>query len=109
MCNMKVRSIVLCGFTAILILVSNSGKAQTLSIDSLLIKAMETDELLPRLIDSAIKYSPIVRRMTNSISLADEGLQISKKNIYSSFLSGVVALAPVIDNRCPNFVRLVCK
>ncbi len=81
---MQVRSFILCAITVISILLSGKIRAQSPSIDSLLIRVMETDELLPRLIDSAIKYSAMVRRMDNSVVLAGEGLQLSKKNIYSS-------------------------
>lgn len=81
---MKVRSLVLTGITGLFLFLSGPVNGQGPSIDSLLIRALETDEFLPKLIDSAIKYSPIVRRMENSVALAGEGLQISKKNIYSS-------------------------
>lgn len=73
--------------TGIIFLTMSSSvtlQAQGLSADSLLSKALQTDELLPMLIDSAIKYSPVVRRMANSINYADESLQLNKKSIYSS-------------------------
>ncbi len=71
---------------SILLIMSSSVtlQAQGVSADSLLSKALQTDELLPMLIDSAIKYSPVVRRMANSINYADESLQLNKKSIYSS-------------------------
>ncbi|MEN9686091.1 MAG: hypothetical protein RLZZ28_1877 [Bacteroidota bacterium] len=52
--------------------------------DSLLVKAFQTDELLPLLIDSALKNSPMVKRMENSILLAGEGLELNKKSIYNA-------------------------
>ena len=73
--------------TGIILLTFSSSvtvQAQGVSADSLLSKALQTDELLPMLIDSAIKYSPVVRRMANSINYADESLQLNKKSIYSS-------------------------
>lgn len=54
------------------------------SSDSLLAKALETDHLLPLLVDSAIKYSPVVKRMNNSINYAEESLNLNKKSIYNS-------------------------
>lgn len=59
-------------------------QSQVIAADSLLSKALQTDELLPMLIDSAIKYSPMVRRMANTINYADESLQLNKKSIYNS-------------------------
>lgn len=59
-------------------------RAQSTSLDSLLTKSFETDQLLPMLVDSAIKYSPIVKRMASNINYATEGLQINKKSIYNS-------------------------
>jgi len=54
------------------------------SSDSLLAKAFVTDQLLPLLVDSAIKYSPVVKRMSNSINYAEESLNLNKKSIYNS-------------------------
>ena len=68
----------------LVVFTNTKSSAQVPSTDSLLSKALQTDQLLPMLIDSAIKYSPVVRRMANSVNFADENLQMNKKNIYSS-------------------------
>ena len=68
----------------LVVFTNTKSSAQVPSTDSLLTKALQTDQLLPMLIDSAIKYSPVVRRMANSVNFADENLQMNKKNIYSS-------------------------
>ena len=82
---MKVRSIIIYALLPAFVFCTISVKAQLPTADSLLIRAMETDELLPMLIDSAIKNSPFIRRMTNSVAYASENLEINKKNIFSSF------------------------
>lgn len=61
-----------------------TAQAQSVPLDSLLIKALATDELLPMLIDSAIKYSPEVRRVGNSQDYAVANLQVNKRAIYSA-------------------------
>ena len=81
---MKRYSFLFLGIAFLILCQVNPLRAQDLSADSLLTKALQTDELLPMLIDSAIKYSPVVRRMANSINYADESLQLNKKSIYSS-------------------------
>ncbi len=58
-------------------------KAQMPVLDSTFNRVLDADILLPKLIDSAIKYSPMVKRTFGSISVADENLSINKKNIYS--------------------------
>ncbi len=69
----------------ILIVISNSGiKAQLTPVDSLLTRALTTDELLPMLIDSAIKYSPEVRRVNSNIDQATEDVSIKKKQIFNA-------------------------
>lgn len=67
-----------------LVLNNFSLKAQSASADSLLIKVLATDELLPLLIDSAIKYSPEVRRIGSGEAYAVANLRINKKIIYSA-------------------------
>ncbi len=52
-------------------------------LDSTFNRVLDADILLPKLIDSAVKYSPMVKRTFGTISLADENLSINKKNIYS--------------------------
>jgi outer membrane protein TolC len=47
-------------------------------------RIIDSDILLPKLVDSAIKYSPVVKRMAGTMEYAGENLVINKKNIYSS-------------------------
>jgi len=61
-----------------------SAKAQSPSADSLLVRALATDQLLPMLIDSAIKYSPEVRRIGSNEDYASANLRISKNILYSA-------------------------
>ena len=61
-----------------------SAKAQSPSADSLLVRALATDQLLPMLIDSAIKYSPEVRRIGSNEDYAAANLRISKNILYSA-------------------------
>ena len=63
---------------------AKSLKAQSISVDSLLVKALATNKLLPMLIDSAIKFSPELRRVAMNQVLAKANLQISKKQIYNA-------------------------
>jgi outer membrane protein TolC len=58
-------------------------KAQTVSADILLTKALESDDFLPLLIEAAIKYSPQVKRSANSVDVATSNLHISKNAIFS--------------------------
>ena len=66
-----------------------SLKAQSPSSDSLLSKALVTDELLPILIDSAIKFSPEVNRVDHTLDYVKDEQKINKNSIYNSlsFLS----------------------
>jgi outer membrane protein TolC len=52
--------------------------------DSMVLGALNSDKLLPLLIDSAIKHNPEVKRVDNSIGLAEENLKMSKNNIYNA-------------------------
>lgn len=70
---------------SLLLLNKNQVQAQTAALDSLLTKALGTDELLPMLIDSAIKYSPESRKNIGNVDLATANLQVIKKGIYSAF------------------------
>lgn len=58
--------------------------AQSGSVDSLLIKALNTDELLPILIGSALKYSPEIKKMGSNQDYVNANLLISKKAIFSA-------------------------
>lgn len=80
---MKRRYLLLTAFCAIVLLHPQLVKAQTPAFDSLLKKALETDELLPYLIDSAAKYSPALKRMQNNVDAMKENLSISKNQIFS--------------------------
>jgi len=61
-----------------------SAGAQSPSLDSMLIKALSTDELLPVLVDSAIKFSPERKRLAGNEQYAAANLQISKNAIFSA-------------------------
>ena len=89
---MKGKSILLYPLLPVMVFFITTAKAQLPTADSLLIRAMETDELLPMLIDSAVKNSPFIRRMTNSVAYASENLEMNKKNIFSSFLIQLIQL-----------------
>ena len=67
-----------------LLLFQFSAKAQIPTVDSLLTRELSTDELLPILIDSAIKYSPEVKRTNNGEAYAQANLDINKKSIYNA-------------------------
>jgi len=58
-------------------------KAQS-TMDSLLIKALQTDELLPILIDSAIQFSPEVTRVGHTVELAKDAEKMNKFSILSA-------------------------
>jgi outer membrane protein TolC len=83
MFKMKWSKYLLCGTTLFLFVNIFSAKAQLAPLDSLLVRALTTDELLPMLIDSAIKFSPEVSRLNNTIIYNEDNLKMSKKNIYN--------------------------
>jgi len=74
--------------TALSFLVNFSVKAQTPTIDSLLEKALISDELLPILIDSAVKYSAEFRKSGSSVTYARASLGVSKKAIFGGVSIG---------------------
>lgn len=65
------------------------AKSQRISTDSLIIKALVTDQLLPILINSAQKFSPEIKRIGASVAFTTANQKISKNAIFSSlsFLS----------------------
>jgi len=71
-------------YTAFLCLVSFSVIAQPAAIDSLLIKLLATDQLLPILVDSALNYSPALKRAGKSEDFANANFRISKNAIFSA-------------------------
>jgi outer membrane protein TolC len=75
---------VLLSTIVLLFFLQKNIKAQTVSLDSLLEKALATDELLPLLIDSAIKYSPEVRRLSSNTAAMKENLSVNKNFIFSA-------------------------
>ncbi len=77
--NLVLSSVLLCAA-----LFPGKAMAQVPSLDSMLTRSFEMDLLLPLLIDSAIKNSPIVQRTASNIDYATEGLQLNKKSIYNS-------------------------
>jgi outer membrane protein TolC len=58
-------------------------QAQTPSVDAALTKAFATDELLPQLIDAAIKYSPEIKRLNSNVKVAQSNLKINKNGIFN--------------------------
>lgn len=80
---MKRRYLLLFAFFAIILLQNQNVKAQPPAFDSLLKKALETDELLPFLIDSAVKYSSSIKRLQSNIDVTQENLSISKNLILN--------------------------
>ncbi|WP_238806564.1 TolC family protein [Emticicia aquatica] len=59
--------------------------SQKISTDSLLIKALANDQLLPILINSAQKFSPDVKRMSANVEYSSANQRISRNAIFSSF------------------------
>jgi outer membrane protein TolC len=70
--------------TVLWLLISSCAKAQEPAFDSLLAKALSTDEILPQLIASAVTYSPAVKRLQNNVEGLKENLQINKNFIFSA-------------------------
>jgi outer membrane protein TolC len=68
----------------LLLSVKSSAQAPVASIDSLLKKAFITDELLPMLIDSAIKYSPLARIGRSNETRIKATHNINKRSIYNA-------------------------
>lgn len=69
-----------------------TASAQIFPTDSLLIRVLASDSLLPVLIDSAQHHSPILKRIASSIGVAEENEKIAKKAVFSgvSFTSTYV-------------------
>ena len=67
----------------LLLLNKFTARAQISPLDSLLVKAFASDELLPKLIDSAIKYSPEVSRIGYTVDYANDIRKINKNSIWS--------------------------
>lgn len=65
------------------------AQSQVIPSDSTLTKVLQSDVMLPVLIDSAIKNSPLVKRTNNSIALSQENI----KAVKNSFLSAVSLLS----------------
>lgn len=63
--------------------------AQTVSTDILMAKALESEDFLLLLIESAIKFSPLVKKGTAAVDIASSNFKINKNAI----LSGVSALS----------------
>jgi len=61
-----------------------ASNAQVIPGDSAFMKIVQSDILLPMLIDSAIKYSGLVNRAGNNIALWKESENIDKKSILNS-------------------------
>jgi outer membrane protein TolC len=95
-----------------LFLFFNTLQAQSVTMDSLLKRVLASDELLPMLIDSAIKYSPEYRRATNSGSAEKANYQISKNVIYdalslqSSYNYGTNFFSSNNNSLTPGFANL---
>ncbi|SFQ29073.1 Outer membrane efflux protein [Pseudarcicella hirudinis] len=60
-------------------------KAQSVAVDStLLARALATDELLPALINAAVKNAPEMKRLNGGVELASSNMAISKNIIFNS-------------------------
>ncbi|MEI6947121.1 TolC family protein [Paraflavisolibacter sp. H34] len=82
---MKLGKLLLPVLTGALLLVSSLCRAQVApGMDSLLVRALATDELLPLLIDSALKNSPQIRVAGNTADIARANLRMNKKSIYNA-------------------------
>jgi len=68
---------------AMLITIKTEVHAQVTSVDATLAKAFASDELLPFLIDAALKNSGEVKKFDKSIQLAEANLKINKNSLYS--------------------------
>lgn len=69
-------------FVLMLVLNKFTAEAQVTPLDSLLVKAFATDELLPMLIDSAIKNSPEVSRIGYTVDYWNDVRKINKNSIF---------------------------
>ena len=67
-----------------LLVLCTAGNAQSFPSDSALTRILQSDVLLPLLIDSAVKNSPEIKRGSKSVALFEENLQTSKKSILNS-------------------------
>jgi len=74
------------------VFIGKTASAQVFPTDSLLIRVLASDSLLPMLIDSAQHHSPILKRIASSIGVAEENEKIAKKAVFSgvSFTSTYV-------------------
>ena len=79
---------------AMVIYTKTEVHAQITSADATLAKAFATDELLPFLIDAALKNSGEVKKFDKSIQLADANRRINKNSIYSIYLLSVEGVFP---------------
>jgi outer membrane protein TolC len=67
-----------------LLTIKCTAQAPVVSMDSILIKVFTTDELLPLLIDSAIKYSPQARIGRSNETRIKATHNINKRSIYNA-------------------------
>jgi len=63
-------------------------RAQVTAVDATLTRVLATDELLPLLIDAAIKNSPQIKRHTNNMKVAESNLKVSKNVIFNGITVG---------------------
>lgn len=68
----------------LLLLWSSLFASAQYATDSMVLNALNSGKLLPLLIDSAIRHNPEVKRVDNSVGLAEENLKMSKNNIYNA-------------------------
>lgn len=66
-----------------LLLLCSAGKAQNFPSDSTLARILQSDVLLPLLMDSAAKNSAEIRRMGKNVAMYEQALQSSKKSILN--------------------------
>lgn len=67
-----------------LLLLCAAGKSQDFPSDSALARILQSDALLPLLIDSAVKNSPEIRRQGKNIQLFEQNLRTAQKSILNS-------------------------
>ncbi|WP_460471635.1 TolC family protein [Emticicia fontis] len=101
-------------FTAVFIFIYTQAEvhAQVTSVDATLARAFATDELLPSLIDAALKNSGEVKKFDKSIQLAQANVKINKNSIFSalglqaSYAYGTNYAAVADATSTTNFNRL---
>ena len=77
------KVLLLTQLVSLIILNKSFAQSSAISVDSLLTKAFATDEILPLLVDSAIKNSAEVTRIQHTVEYATDIGNINKNSIYN--------------------------